>query len=67
MQYLIEAQKLIASFVFLDEDEKSDLMKLVLETKFKDLAECIKFIHARANIMRMGEDDIIDEDNDYAE
>lgn len=67
MQYLIEAQKLIASFVFLDEDEKSDLMKMVLETNFKDWEECKKFIHARANIMRIGDIDLEYEDDNYVE
>lgn len=65
MQYLIEAQKLIASFVFLDEDEKTELMKMVLETKFKDWAECKKFIHKEADIMRLGIDDIIEEQDDF--
>lgn len=56
MEYLTEAQKEIAAIVFLKVDAKTELMREVMDTRFKDWAECLGFIHKRANELRCGDD-----------
>jgi hypothetical protein len=60
MEFLTQAQKEIASIVFLNTDEKTELMREVMDTRFKNWKECLKFIHKRANELRCGDEDDLD-------
>lgn len=60
MQYLTQAQDEINKIVFLNLDEKTDLMEKVLESNFRSWKECLRFINAEADKMRGGDNEALD-------